>query len=107
MRSSPRAKALKYGRPRGESLQVFLSKPEVPIDSNHLERRLRAISTGRRNWLSAWAEIGAERISHHEGQPQTVLSGNAGRRVMDWVDYSDRHPWPVAPDGSGASLAKL
>ena len=25
---------------------------------------------------------------------------------MDLVDYSDRYPWPVAPDGSGASLAK-
>ncbi|MEP0843620.1 MAG: lamin tail domain-containing protein [Phycisphaerae bacterium] len=26
--------------------------------------------------------------------------------VVDWVDYSDRPPWPVTPDGLGASLER-
>ena len=30
-----------------------------------------------------------------------------GRRIMDELDYRDNHPWPVGPDGSGFSLAKL
>ena len=30
--------------------------------TNHLERGLRPIPLGRRNWLFAWTEIGAERI---------------------------------------------
>ena len=30
-----------------------------------------------------------------------------GRRMMDQLDYSDVAPWPVAPDGSGFTLAKL
>jgi hypothetical protein len=27
-------------------------------------------------------------------------------RIMDAIDYRDRGPWPVAPDGGGASLSK-
>ena len=34
------------------------------------------------------------------------LVNNSGR-VVNSVDYGDRGDWPVAPDGSGASLAKL
>ena len=32
---------------------------------------------------------------------------NNGGRLIDTVAYADDDPWPVAPDGSGASLAKL
>jgi len=60
--SSPLAKALKYVMARQASLQVFLSDPDVPIDTNHLERGLRPIPMGKKNWLFAWTEIGAERI---------------------------------------------
>ncbi len=60
--SSPLSKALNYARSRQGSLQVFLSDPDVPIDTNHLERGLRPIPMGKRNWLFAWTEIGAERI---------------------------------------------
>ena len=31
---------------------------------------------------------------------------NNSDRVMDQIDFSDRDPWPVGPDGSGSSLAK-
>jgi len=60
--SNPLAKAIQYAKARLASLQVFLSDPNVPIDTNHLERGLRPIPLGRRNWLFAWTEIGAERI---------------------------------------------
>ena len=40
-------------------MQVFLGDPAVPIDTNHLERALRAIPMGRRNRLFCWAEVGA------------------------------------------------
>ena len=33
------------------------------------------------------------------------LRSNSGR-LMDWLEYGDDGPWPVAPDGSGVSLAK-
>jgi len=59
---SPLAKALRYTLDREDGLSVFLSDPRVSIDTNHLERGLRRIPTGRRNWLFAWTELGAERI---------------------------------------------
>jgi transposase len=67
--SSPLAKALKYAMARRASLQVFLLDPDVPIDTNHLERGLRPIPLGKKNWLFAWTEIGAQRI----GMIQSLL----------------------------------
>ncbi|MDX4042333.1 IS66 family transposase [Pseudomonas aeruginosa] len=61
--SHPLAKALKYARARQSQLQVFLSDPDVPIDTNHLERALRAIPMGRRNWLFCWTELGARHLA--------------------------------------------
>jgi len=57
------AKALKYVMNRQAELQVFLSDPDVPLDTNHVERELRVIPMGRKAWLFAWTEIGAERIA--------------------------------------------
>jgi len=58
--SNPLSKALKYAMARTDSLKVFLRDPDVPIDTNHLERALRPIPMGRRNWLflldGAWRE---------------------------------------------------
>jgi len=41
--SSPFTKALAYARNRRNGLEVFLTDPDVPIDTNHLERALRTI----------------------------------------------------------------
>lgn len=60
--SNPLSKALKYAMNRQTSLQVFLSDPDVPLDTNHIERALRPIPMGRRNWLFCWTEIGAEQV---------------------------------------------
>jgi transposase len=67
--SSPLTKALAYTRERREALEVYLADPDVPIDTNHLERALRAIPMGRRNWLFAWTELGAK----HVGIIQSLL----------------------------------
>ena len=61
--SNPLAKAIQYAKARQASLQVFLADPDVPIDTNHLERSLRVIPTGKKNWLFCWTEIGAERVA--------------------------------------------
>lgn len=60
---SPLAKALKYAMARQQELQVFLSDPEVAIDTNHLERALRVIPMGRRNWLFCMTEAGASDVA--------------------------------------------
>jgi transposase len=61
--SNPFLKALNYALERREGLQVFLVDPEVPIDTNHVERAIRPITLGRKNWLFCWTELGAERLA--------------------------------------------
>ena len=55
-------KAIGYVRSKEMALRVFLEDPDVPLDTNHLERALRPISMGRKNWLFCWTEIGAEHV---------------------------------------------
>ena len=62
VKSNPLSSALAYAMRREQALKVFLSDPEVPPDTNHLERALRVIPMGRRNWLFSWTEIGAEQV---------------------------------------------
>ena len=56
------SKAAAYALPREKALSVFLSDPDVPLDTNHLERALRVIPMGRKNWLFCWTELGAEYV---------------------------------------------
>jgi transposase len=60
--SNPLTKALAYARARREGLSVFLADPDVPLDTNHLERALRAIPLGRKNWNFCWTELGAKHV---------------------------------------------
>ena len=59
---SPLAKALTYAQERRSGLEVFLDDPAVAIDTNHLERALRPIPLGKRNWLFTSSEVGAQRV---------------------------------------------
>ena len=59
---SPLAKALSYAQERRSGLEVFLDDPAVAIDTNHLERALRPIPLGKRNWLFTSSEVGAQRV---------------------------------------------
>lgn len=60
--SNPMTKALAYARERRFGLEVYLTDPDVPIDTNHLERALRAIPMGKKNWLFCWTELGAKQV---------------------------------------------
>ncbi|HEU4601377.1 MAG TPA: IS66 family transposase [Steroidobacteraceae bacterium] len=60
--SNPFTRALAYVRERRAALEVFLSDPDVPMDTNHLERALRAIPMGRKNWNFCWTELGAKHV---------------------------------------------
>jgi transposase len=68
--SNPLTKALAYARARRAALEVFLVDADVPMDTNHLERALRAIPMGRRNWLFCWTEVGAR----HAGVVQSLIT---------------------------------
>ena len=60
--TTPFTKALNYVRERRLGLEVFLTDPDVPLDTNHLERALRAIPMGRKNWNFCWTELGAKQV---------------------------------------------
>ncbi len=79
--SNPLARALNYVRSHKESLSVYLGDPDVQIDTNHLERALRVIPMGRKNWMFCWTELGAK----HVGIIQSLL---ATCRLQDVNPYT-------------------
>jgi len=59
---NPLTKALNYVTERQVEMKVFLANPDVAMDTNHLERALRVIPMGRKNYLFCWSELGAEQL---------------------------------------------
>lgn len=92
--SNPLAKALNYARSRTRELQVFLSDPDVPLDTNHLERALRAIPMGKKNWLFCWTEAGAEAVATIQSLLVTcrLLGVDPYTYLVDVLQRVDRHP---------------
>jgi len=92
--SSPFTQALGYARERRVGLEVFLDDPDVPMDTNHLERALRVIPMGRRNWLFTWTELGAK----HVGIIQSLITTCRLHEIspydylVDVLQRIDRHP---------------
>ena len=80
--SSPLTKALIYAHKRRAALEVFLADPDVPIDTNHLERALRPIPIGRKNWMFSWTELGAQ----HVGVVQSLIA-TCRLQEVDPYDY--------------------
>jgi transposase len=66
----------------------------VPVDTNHLERALRPIPMGRRNWLFCWSEVGAE----HAGIVQSLIATcrlhgiDAYTYLVDVLQRVGQHP---------------
>jgi transposase len=90
----PFTKAANYALKRKQALEVFLADPDVPMDTNHLERALRVIPMGRKNWLFCWTEIGAEKV----GQIQSLIATCVLHDVdpyaylVDVLQRIDSHP---------------
>lgn len=57
--SSPFTKAIRYMLERRAQLEVFLNDPNVPLDTNHVERAIRPSAVGRKNWMFNFTEAGA------------------------------------------------
>ncbi|WP_205622641.1 IS66 family transposase [Haliea salexigens] len=87
-------KALNYVLSRESSLTVFLEDPDVQPDTNHLERALRPIPLGRKNWIFCWTELGAE----HLGIIQSLISTcrlhdvNPYTYLVDVLQRISQHP---------------
>ncbi|MEJ2611036.1 MAG: transposase [Candidatus Thiodiazotropha sp.] len=86
--------ALNYVMKREYELKIFLSDPEVPIDTNHLERALRAIPMGRKNRLFCWTECGAQQVGIIQSLLMTCkLHGvNPYEYLVDVLQRIETHP---------------
>lgn len=90
---SPLAKALAYAKEREAGLKVFLTDPWLDLDTNDLERALRVIPMGRKNWLFCSTETGAKQLStiqtvlatcrRHDVDPYTYLV-DVLQRINEW-----------------------
>ena len=57
---SPLGKACSYVLKRWESLTHYTTDGRIPIDTNELERLIRVIAVGKKNFLHAASEVGAQ-----------------------------------------------
>lgn len=92
--SSPFTQALGYARERRLGLEVFLEDPDVQMDTNHLERALRVIPMGRRNWLFTWTELGARHVGIIQSLTTTcrLHQINPHDYLVDVLQRVGRHP---------------
>jgi hypothetical protein len=93
--TNPFTKAAHYALARKPGLEVFLTDPDVPLDTNHLERAVRPIPMGRKNWMFCWTELGAERVGQIQSLISTcVLHGvDPYTYLVDVLQRIDTHPF--------------
>jgi hypothetical protein len=60
---TPLGKALTYAVRQWAMLELFLEDGRIPIDNNHVERALRPVAVGRKNWLFAGSDEAAKRAA--------------------------------------------
>jgi len=106
--SNPFTKALAYTRERRACLEVFLTDAEVPINTNHLERALRAIPMGRKNWMFCWTELGAKHVGIVQSLIVTCRLHDIDPYLVDVlqrVAYTQPPASPNSPPGCGNSTS--
>ncbi len=60
---SPLGKALTYSLNQWKQLRRFLADGRIQLDNNGVERQLRAVAVGRKNYLHAGSDAAAERAA--------------------------------------------
>ncbi len=92
--SNPFTVAARHALKLQTPLEVFLADPAVPVDTNHLERALRPIPMGRKNWLFCWTEVGAEKVGIAQSLISTcVLHGiDPYKYLVDVLQRVATHP---------------
>jgi transposase len=91
---SPFTQAANYALEREAGLRVFLGDPRVPVDTNAVERQIRPVAIGRRNWLFTWTEVGAKYVGILQSLISTCrLQGvDPYTYLVDVLQRIDSHP---------------
>lgn len=92
--SSKFSVAANYALTREAGLKVFLSFPEVPLDTNAVERELRCIALGRKNWNFCWTEAGAKYLCIAQSliRTCTLHKVDPWQYLVDVLQRVDSHP---------------
>ena len=110
------AKAFRYGLNRMAAFGLFLEDGRVAIDNNVAERALRPIGIGRKNWLFAGADTGAETLARamtivetakmNGLNPQAYLADVLSRINDHKINRLDELlPWNWAPIAASSAKA--
>ena len=110
------AKAFRYGLGRWPSFCLFLEDGRVAIDNNAAERAMRPIGIGRKNWLFAGADTGAETLARAMTLVETAkLNGlDPQAYLADVLDRIHDHkinridellPWNWGPEKAASEEA--
>jgi len=110
----PLAKAIKYALVRWDALELYTSNGAIEIDNNPIEREIRPIALGRKNYLFAGSDAGGERAAMMYSlmntaklngiEPEAYLT-HVLRRIADYpVNRVDELlPWNVQLDTTTSS----
>jgi hypothetical protein len=82
---SPLRQAIHYTLGRWPELLAFLEDARVPLTNNAAERALRRIAVGRKNWMFAGSDAGAERAA----VAYSVLATCQLQGVEPWAYLAD------------------
>jgi transposase len=92
--SNPFTEAARYALEREKGLRVFLDHPGVPVDTNDLEREIRPIALGRKNWMFCWTEFGAKAVGIYQSLLSTcrLQKIDAYVYLVDVLQRVETHP---------------
>jgi transposase len=82
---TPLASAVGYSRNHRAALRRFLDDPRLSPDNNAVERALRLVAVGRKNWLFA----GSEDAAHDAAALYTLVASCRELGVEPWAYFRD------------------
>ena len=94
MPSNAFLKAAQYMLDRRKELEVFLERPDIPLDTNAVERAIRPSVVGRKNWLFNFTETGARYTAIAYSLIQSCVAAGVNPTVYltDVLQRIDVHP---------------
>jgi transposase len=108
--SFPLGEAITYLTNQRASLRRFLDDPKIPLDNNIAERQLRVIAIGRKNFLFAGHDEGAQNLAVlqtivatcqlHDVNPEAYLA-DVLVRIGTTRDIESLLPWNWTPRAKG------
>lgn len=101
---TPLGRALKYLHKQWARLLLFLDDGNIDATNNRVERELRRLVLGRKNWLFTWLDLGGERTAHiltiigtciaHQINPRAYLHAVTKLIVNGWPQAKLRELLP-------------